>query len=69
MRRAATGVIHKNSTDRAAEVILSLYNYHFNNVEEGLDFDITYFSEVPNLIQRDDEAYTPAWRDDRSQRP
>ena len=60
MRRAATGVIHKNSTDRAAEVLLSLYNYHFNNVD---------FSEVPNLIQRDDEAYTPAWRDDRSQRP
>ena len=49
MRRAATGVIHKNSTDRAAEVILSLYNYHFNNVEEGLDFDITNYA-ITNLF-------------------
>ncbi|MHB1654106.1 MAG: MGDG synthase family glycosyltransferase [Desulfitobacteriaceae bacterium] len=44
MRRAATGVVHKNSADRAANVILSLCSYHFNKVEERLDFDTMYYA-------------------------
>lgn len=42
MRRAATHVVHENSADRAADVILSLCSYHFNKAEEGLNFDTMY---------------------------
>jgi processive 1,2-diacylglycerol beta-glucosyltransferase len=44
MRRAATSVVHKNSADRAADVILSLGSYHCNKVEERLDFDTMYYA-------------------------
>lgn len=44
MRRAATDGAHKNSANRAADVILSLCSYHFNNVEERLGLDTMYYA-------------------------